>query len=63
MPGTRGPRAARRGACHSSAVTVKAAVEGSLKRLGTDCIDLYYQHRADPAMPIEERRCRDGLHR
>ncbi|WP_030616276.1 aldo/keto reductase [Streptomyces fulvoviolaceus] len=38
----------------SSPVTVKAAVEGSLKRLDTDYIDLYYQHRVDPATPIEE---------
>jgi len=33
---------------------VRQAVEGSLKRLGTDYIDLYYQHRIDPAVPIEE---------
>ena len=33
---------------------VKAACEQSLKRLGVDCIDLYYQHRVDPAVPIEE---------
>ena len=38
----------------SSAGNVKAAVEGSLKRLGTDHIDLYYQHRVDPNTPIEE---------
>src|SRR6185436_19452982 len=31
-----------------------AAVEGSLKRLGTDHIDLYYQHRVDPGTPIED---------
>ncbi len=30
------------------------AVEGSLKRLRTDVIDLYYQHRVDPAVPIED---------
>jgi aryl-alcohol dehydrogenase-like predicted oxidoreductase len=30
------------------------AVEGSLRRLRTDYIDLYYQHRADPSVPIEE---------
>ena len=30
------------------------SVEGSLKRLGTDHIDLYYQHRMDPGVPIEE---------
>ncbi|MFE2263367.1 aldo/keto reductase [Streptomyces griseosporeus] len=34
--------------------TVRWAVEGSLKRLGTDYIDLYYQHRVDPRVPVEE---------
>src|SRR5262245_46482783 len=33
---------------------VLAACEGSLKRLGVEVIDLYYQHRVDPAVPIEE---------
>jgi aryl-alcohol dehydrogenase-like predicted oxidoreductase len=33
---------------------VRSAIEGSLKRLGTDHIDLYYQHRIDPDVPIEE---------
>jgi aryl-alcohol dehydrogenase-like predicted oxidoreductase len=33
---------------------VKTACEGSLKRLGLECIDLYYQHRVDPNTPIEE---------
>jgi aryl-alcohol dehydrogenase-like predicted oxidoreductase len=33
---------------------VKPACEASLKRLGVDYIDLYYQHRVDPATPIEE---------
>jgi len=33
---------------------VHAAVEGSLQRLGVDHIDLYYQHRVDPSVPIEE---------
>ena len=33
---------------------IKQAVEGSLKRLRTDVIDLYYQHRVDPNVPIEE---------
>ncbi|NJM50560.1 MAG: aldo/keto reductase [Sphingomonadales bacterium] len=32
----------------------KSTVEGCLKRLGIDCIDLYYQHRVDPNVPIEE---------
>lgn len=42
------------GVVDSSADNVKAAVEGSLRRLGTDHIDLYYQHRVDPNVPIEE---------
>jgi aryl-alcohol dehydrogenase-like predicted oxidoreductase len=42
------------GTVDSSAANVKAAVEGSLKRLGTDHIDLYYQHRVDRNTPIEE---------
>ncbi|MFF3847121.1 aldo/keto reductase [Streptomyces sp. NPDC002328] len=42
------------GVIDSSAGNVKAAVEGSLRRLGTDHIDLYYQHRVDPNTPIEE---------
>jgi aryl-alcohol dehydrogenase-like predicted oxidoreductase len=33
---------------------VRAACEGSLQRLGVETIDLYYQHRVDPATPIEE---------
>jgi aryl-alcohol dehydrogenase-like predicted oxidoreductase len=33
---------------------VKASAEGSLRRLGVDVIDLYYQHRVDPGVPIEE---------
>jgi aryl-alcohol dehydrogenase-like predicted oxidoreductase len=33
---------------------IRQAVEGSLKRLKTDVIDLYYQHRVDPKVPIEE---------
>lgn len=33
---------------------IRRAVEGSLRRLRTDHIDLYYQHRVDPATPIEE---------
>jgi aryl-alcohol dehydrogenase-like predicted oxidoreductase len=42
------------GVIDSTAKNVKAAVEGSLRRLGTDHIDLYYQHRVDPNTPIEE---------
>jgi len=37
-----------------SAENVRLSVEGSLKRLDTDYIDLYYQHRMDPETPIEE---------
>jgi diketogulonate reductase-like aldo/keto reductase len=33
---------------------VREAVQGSLERLGVDCIDLYYQHRIDRTVPIEE---------
>ena len=44
----------RRRGRDSSAENVRLAVEGSLKRLGTDYIDLYYQHRVDPKTPIEE---------
>jgi len=38
----------------SSPDNVRRACEGSLKRLGVDTIDLYYQHRVDPDVPIEE---------
>ncbi len=37
-----------------SAANARASVEGSLRRLGIDCIDLFYQHRVDPATPIED---------
>jgi aryl-alcohol dehydrogenase-like predicted oxidoreductase len=42
------------GPLDGSAEHVHTSVEGSLKRLGTDYIDLYYQHRVDPNVPIEE---------
>src|SRR3569832_2193179 len=38
----------------SSATRIRKAVEGSLKRLDTDYIDLYYQHRVDPQTPMED---------
>jgi len=41
------------GPVDSSAANIRAAVEGSLTRLKTDRIDLYYQHRVDPGVPIE----------
>ena len=37
-----------------TAANVRASVENSLRRLGTDYIDLFYQHRMDPSTPIEE---------
>lgn len=42
------------GVLDSSPSNIRAAIEGSLKRLGTDYIDLYYQHRVDPNTPIED---------
>jgi aryl-alcohol dehydrogenase-like predicted oxidoreductase len=38
----------------SSPASIRTAVEGSLRRLDTDYIDLYYQHRVDPNTPIED---------
>ncbi|MFF8035969.1 aldo/keto reductase [Streptomyces sp. NPDC016626] len=38
----------------STPANIHTAVDGSLRRLGTDRIDLYYQHRVDPNTPIEE---------
>lgn len=34
--------------------TIRAVAEASLKRLKTDCIDLFYQHRMDPNVPVED---------
>lgn len=45
---------ARRGGTDSRPEHIKAVVEASLGRLRTDCIDLLYQHRVDPAVPIED---------
>jgi aryl-alcohol dehydrogenase-like predicted oxidoreductase len=42
------------GVIDSSPANIRTSVEGSLKRLGTDYIDLYYQHRVDPNTPIED---------
>jgi aryl-alcohol dehydrogenase-like predicted oxidoreductase len=47
--GSRGPKPVNSQPAH-----IKRAVEGSLKRLRTDYIDLYYQHRVDPDVPIED---------
>src|SRR5438132_5635625 len=42
------------GVLDSSPANIRVAIEGSLKRLGTDHVDLYYQHRVDPKTPIED---------
>jgi aryl-alcohol dehydrogenase-like predicted oxidoreductase len=42
------------GPVDGSAAYVRRSIEGSLQRLGTDHVDLYYQHRVDPNTPIEE---------
>ncbi len=43
-----------RGGLDSSPANIRVAVDGSLQRLGTDRIDLYYQHRLDRETPIED---------
>src|SRR5262249_1155736 len=50
----RDPNDARSRGIDGSPDYVRGACEGSLFRLGTDRIDLYYQHRVDPKTPIEE---------
>ena len=42
------------GPLDGSAEHVRSSINGSLERLGTDYVDLYYQHRVDPKVPIEE---------
>src|SRR5450432_4032392 len=49
-----GPNGDRLGGTDSRPEYIKQVVEGSLKRLKTTVIDLYYQHRVDPNVPIEE---------
>ena len=44
----------RTGRVNGSPAYLRAAVDASLSRLGIDVIDLYYQHRVDPAVPVEE---------
>jgi aryl-alcohol dehydrogenase-like predicted oxidoreductase len=44
----------RKGGVNSRPEHIKAVAEASLKRLGVDVIDLFYQHRVDPAVPIED---------
>lgn len=50
----RDPNDPTRRGMDGSAANVKRSIEGSLKRLQTDHVDLYYLHRVDPATPIEE---------
>ena len=45
---------ADRGGTNSQPAHIRQAVEGSLRRLRVETIDLYYQHRVDPAVPIED---------
>ncbi|MDM0116241.1 aldo/keto reductase [Variovorax sp. J22R133] len=45
---------AKEGGLNSRPEHIRKVVEGSLKRLQTDRIDLYYQHRVDPSVPIED---------
>lgn len=44
----------RRPGLNSRPEHIRVATEGMLRRLGTDCIDLLYQHRVDPDVPIED---------
>jgi aryl-alcohol dehydrogenase-like predicted oxidoreductase len=44
----------RRGGLNSRPEHIKQVAEASLKRLGVDAIDIFYQHRVDPAVPIED---------
>ncbi len=48
------PETVKQGGMDSSPARIRAAVEGSLKRLKIETIDLLYQHRVDPETPIEE---------
>lgn len=50
----RDPAKPERRGVDGSPAYVRECVEGSLRRLGTETIDLYYQHRVDPNVPIEE---------
>ena len=43
-----------RGDVNSRPEQIRSAIEGSLRRLGTDYVDLYYQHRVDPRVPMED---------
>ena len=49
-----GPDGKRTGGVNGRPDYLRSSVEGSLQRLGVETIDLYYQHRVDPAVPVEE---------
>ena len=49
-----GNRPGNERAVDASSDYVRRACDSSLKRLGVECIDLYYLHRVDPSIPIEE---------
>jgi aryl-alcohol dehydrogenase-like predicted oxidoreductase len=49
-----GPDGKQTGNLNSQPAHVREVAEASLKRMGIDTIDLFYQHRVDPAVPIEE---------
>jgi len=49
-----GPESKERGGLDSRPEHIKAVADASLKRLKTDVIDLFYQHRVDPNVPIED---------
>jgi aryl-alcohol dehydrogenase-like predicted oxidoreductase len=53
-PSTRPGDLSTLGPLDGSAEHVRSSIDGSLARLGTDHVDLYYQHRVDPKVPIEE---------
>lgn len=48
------PGTGRPAGVDGSPANVRRAIDGSLSRLGVDHVDLYYQHRADPNVPVEE---------
>jgi len=48
------PNTGRPAGVNGSPDNVRAAIDGSLTRLGVDHVDLYYQHRPDPDVPVEE---------
>ena len=50
----RGPQDPTSRGVNGSPEYVRSSIDGSLKRLGVDHVDLYYQHRMDPAVPVEE---------